>query len=143
MSKRSKPSEEFEGDDVEVTEATATESEATDADSTLGVAAKTKAERDAEKAEARREKERENLRRRTTPQAVKLEGGKNPSWWVPTMLSLMVLGLLWLVVYYLAGTGTNDKGEAIVLPIPALGAWNMGVGFALIMIGFVMTTRWK
>ena len=23
-----------------------------------------------------------------------------PRWWVPTMLTIMVLGLLWIVVYY-------------------------------------------
>lgn len=102
---------------------------------TLGVAKKTKAERDAEKAEAQREAERETLRRRQTPQAVKLDGGKNPSWWVPTMLGLMVIGLIWLVVYYLS----FEKQ----LPVPALGQWNMGVGFAFIMTGFIMTTRWK
>ena len=59
---------------------------------------------------------------------------QNPSWWVPVMLGLMVLGLIWLVVYYLSN---------FAWPIKSIGAWNMGIGFALIMIGFAMTTRWK
>ena len=59
---------------------------------------------------------------------------QNPSWWVPVMLGLMGLGLIWLVVYYLSN---------FAWPIKSIGAWNMGIGFALIMIGFAMTTRWK
>lgn len=150
MSKSKKPSEEpakdsvteevIELDVVEGADSTAEDAE----DGTLGVANKTKAERDAEKAEARRESEREALRRRTTPQPVKLDGGKNPKWWVPTMLSLMGAGLLWLVVYYLSTTmEPNAKGERPTYPIPALENWNMAVGFVLIMAGFIMTTRWK
>lgn len=119
------PSEAIDAESIEVSES----------DSTLGVAKKTKAEREAEKAEAKREAEREAVRRRHTPQPVKLDGGKNPSWWVPTMLGLMVLGLLWLVVFYLS--------QGSHYPVPSLGMWNMGVGFALIMAGFLMTTRWK
>lgn len=71
-------------------------------------------------------------RDRHTP--VKVTVSSNPSWWAPVMVALMVVGLLWLVVYYLS----NFK-----LPISALGGWNMGVGFVLIMAGFIMTTNWK
>jgi len=59
----------------------------------------------------------------------------SPRWWVPTLLGIMVLGLLWIVVFYLSGTQQ--------LPVPQLGAWNLGVGFALIIVGFAMTTRWR
>jgi hypothetical protein len=51
------------------------------------------------------------------------------------MVSLMVAGLLWIVVFYLSGPAQ--------LPVPQLGAWNLGVGFALIVVGFAMTTRWR
>jgi len=50
------------------------------------------------------------------------------------MLGIMVLGLLWIVVFYLSGSQQ--------LPVPQIGAWNLGVGFALIIAGFAMTTRW-
>ena len=115
MSKSSKPSDEPK-DAVSdaVDESLIDPAETAETSDTLGVAKKTKAEREAEKEEARREKERETLRRRTTPQPVKLDGGKNPGWWVPTMLSLMGAGLLWLVVYYLSTTmEPNAKGERI------------------------------
>ena len=138
MSKSSKPSDEPKdavSDAVDESRIDPAETEISETSDTLGVAKKTKAEREAEKEEARREKERETLRRRTTPQPVKLDGGKNPGWWVPTMLGFMVLGLFWLVVYYLSGSKQY--------PVPSLNQWNMAVGFALIMIGFIMTTRWK
>jgi hypothetical protein len=69
----------------------------------------------------------------TTPVA-KPEG--NPRWLVPVMLGLMLLGLAWIVVYYLTSSGLG-------LPIPALRQWNLAVGFALIIAGFGLTTRWR
>ena len=78
MSKSSKPSDEPK-DAVSdaVDESLIDPAETAETSDTLGVAKKTKAEREAEKEEARREKERETLRRRTTPQPVKLDGGKD------------------------------------------------------------------
>lgn len=58
----------------------------------------------------------------------------SPRWWAPTMVTLMVLGLIWVVIYYIA------QGE---YPVKALGYWNLLVGFAVIMVGFLMTTRWR
>ncbi|MBD5784635.1 cell division protein CrgA [Cellulosimicrobium terreum] len=68
------------------------------------------------------------------PRAPKPEGG-NPTWLVPTMLTLMLVGLAWIVLFYLSGPNQ--------LPIPALEAWNLAVGFAFIIAGFALTTRWK
>ncbi|WP_084342518.1 cell division protein CrgA [Janibacter corallicola] len=58
----------------------------------------------------------------------------NPSWFVPVMLGLMIIGGLWVVTFYI----TQQQ-----YPVPSLGNWNLGVGFVLIMAGFLMTTRWK
>lgn len=58
----------------------------------------------------------------------------NPRWWVPVMVALMVLGLVWIVVFYITQQA---------YPIPGIGLWNLGVGFALAMVGFLMTTRWR
>lgn len=57
-----------------------------------------------------------------------------PRWWVPTMLTIMVVGLLWIVVFYLSSNR---------YPLPQIGSWNLGVGFGLIIVGFAMTTRWR
>ncbi len=58
----------------------------------------------------------------------------SPSWYAPLFVILMVLGLLWIVVYYIS-SGT--------LPIGPLGAWNLAAGFALMMVGFLMTMNWR
>lgn len=58
----------------------------------------------------------------------------NPRWLVPVMVACFVVGLLWVVVYYVTQTA---------YPIPGIGLWNMGVGFALIVVGFVLSTKWR
>lgn len=63
-------------------------------------------------------------------------GGLNPRWWMPTSLGLMLVGLLWVMTYYIA-SGTTS------FPIPGIDAMNIVIGFVLIMAGFVMLTRWK
>jgi len=52
------------------------------------------------------------------------------------MLGLMLLGLIWIVVFYVTAGGAR-------LPIPALGNFNLLIGFLLIIAGFIMTTRWR
>ncbi len=71
-------------------------------------------------------------------EAAKKERTGNPAWLVPVMLGLMVLGLVWIVTYYLTA-GRAGGG----FPIPPLGAWNLGIGFAMIIAGFGLTTQWK
>ena len=49
--------------------------------------------------------------------------------------ALMIIGLIWAVVYYLSPNGT--------WPIPGIGAWNLAIAFAIIMVGFIMTMWWR
>lgn len=63
-----------------------------------------------------------------------ISGGASPAWWAPTMVTLMIIGLLWVVTFYLTSQA---------YPIPDAGMWNLGVGFGLIILGFLMTSRWK
>lgn len=58
----------------------------------------------------------------------------NPSWFVPVMSGLMILGVLWVATFYI--TSGN-------WPIGPIGYWNLGIGMGLIMAGFVMATRWR
>jgi hypothetical protein len=51
------------------------------------------------------------------------------------MVGLMVLGLLWIVVYYVAG----DQIPFMV----SLGPWNFLVGFGAMVAGLVMSMRWR
>lgn len=58
----------------------------------------------------------------------------SPSWWAPAFITLLIVGLIWLVVYYFSGTQ---------YPIPGIGYWNMVIGIALMMAGFLMTLKWR
>ena len=70
-----------------------------------------------------------------TPPPAKSSGPKvNPPWFLPVMLGLMILGLVWIVVTYL----TRSQ-----YPIPGIDQWNLLIGFVLIIAGFGMTTRWR
>lgn len=62
------------------------------------------------------------------------ESAPNPVWFKPIMIGLMLVGLAWVLVFYLSGS---------VLPIPGLGAWNLVIGFGIAFVGFLMTTRWR
>lgn len=55
-------------------------------------------------------------------------------WFKPVMFGFMLLGLAWILVFYVS---QNQ------LPIPALGSWNILVGFGILFVGFIMTTRWR
>ncbi|MEP7162055.1 MAG: cell division protein CrgA [Dermatophilaceae bacterium] len=61
-------------------------------------------------------------------------GGASPVWYAPVMLGLMLLGLAWIVVFYMTAGS---------FPVAAWGNWNMGAGFVLIITGFLMTTNWR
>ncbi|WP_028847479.1 MULTISPECIES: cell division protein CrgA [Thermocrispum] len=71
---------------------------------------------------------------RTTPVKVKAQGPSHPLY-KAVMFGLMLLGLAWLVVNYLAGDKIGFMAE--------LGNWNFAIGFALLIAGLLMTMRWR
>ena len=56
------------------------------------------------------------------------------SWVAPLMLALFLIGLAWIVVFYVTA------GQ---LPVERSGNWNIVVGFGFIAAGFVVSTQWK
>lgn len=63
---------------------------------------------------------------------VKIGSGR---WVAPTMIALFLIGLAWIVVFYLT------QGD---LPLMSeLDNWNILIGFGFIGAGFVVATRWK
>lgn len=58
----------------------------------------------------------------------------NPRWLVPLMLACFLVGLLWIVVFYITQTD---------YPVGSIGNWNMLVGFGLILVGFALSMRWR
>lgn len=62
-------------------------------------------------------------------QKIKVES----STWVPRfMVAFFVIGLAWIVSYYLNLQWISN-----------LGAWNVAIGFVFIGAGFVLSTRWR
>jgi hypothetical protein len=75
------------------------------------------------------------------PDSVKAQKANsgNPAWFLPVTLTLMIVGLLWIMVYYISQTlYPLGSGSPI-----NLGAGNIIVGFSLMMVGFGFLTRWK
>ena len=66
-----------------------------------------------------------------TPRAVRVG---SPPWLVPLMVACFVLGLLWVVTYYVTQT---------YYPIGAIGLWNMAIGFGFIILAYAALHRRK
>lgn len=61
----------------------------------------------------------------------------NPVWFKPIMFGFMLLGLLWIIVFYVS------NGQ---FPIPfgtEGSSWNILIGFGIAFIGFMMTLWWR
>ena len=65
---------------------------------------------------------------------MKVAGPTHPVY-IAVMLGVMLAGLAWLVVNYLAGESISFMAT--------LGPWNFLIGFSLIVIGLLMTMRWR
>ena len=59
---------------------------------------------------------------------------ESPTWLAPTMVAAFLIGLFWIVVFYVSQT---------VWPIRGIGNWNMIIGFGFIGLGFSLATRWR
>ena len=58
----------------------------------------------------------------------------SPRWLAPAMVSCFGIGLLWIIAWYIAPDAPFLKD---------LHAWNVAIGFGMIAIGFVLSTKWK
>lgn len=55
-------------------------------------------------------------------------------WVAPVMLAFFLIGLAWIVLFYVT------EGD---LPLKSFGNWNIVVGFGFIAGGFGVSTQWK
>lgn len=81
---------------------------------------------------------RSRIRRKeayTAPPTRSSKSAVSPRWVAPAMVTFFVLGLLWLSIYYI----TNGD----LVGMRSIKAWNLAVGFAFIMVGFGLSTKWK
>jgi hypothetical protein len=67
-----------------------------------------------------------------TATALRLKSGHG--WIAPLMLALFLVGLVWIVIYYVTSASW---------PIHSIGNWNIVIGFAFIAGGFGVSTQWK
>lgn len=81
---------------------------------------------------ARARKSAEAERSRSTRRRV-ASVAPNPEWLAPTAVTLLLLGLVYLVTFYLS------SGQ---LPLP-IENWNLLVGFAIMIAGGGLLMRWK
>lgn len=59
-------------------------------------------------------------------------------WVVPAFVTVGLVGVLWLVVYYITASA------GIVVPfMTALGGWNIVIGMSCMAAAFVLATLWK
>jgi hypothetical protein len=59
----------------------------------------------------------------------------SPVWLAPAMVASFVIGLVWISLYYVT--------QADMPVLRTLGGWNLVGGFALIVAGVVLATRWR
>lgn len=58
----------------------------------------------------------------------------NPSWFLPVLIGLLLIGLVWLVTFYVS------QGA---FPVEAWANWNILIGFGFFVAGLIMSTRWR
>ncbi|GAA1618553.1 cell division protein CrgA [Leucobacter chromiireducens] len=76
------------------------------------------------------------LERDRAERAAARKDAPNPVWFKPVMFGFILLGLIWIVLYYITS-------GSLQLPVPPLGQANIFVGFGLVLVGFLMTPWWK
>jgi hypothetical protein len=70
-----------------------------------------------------------------TPPARSVKSKVSPRWLVPAMLFCLLFGLAWIALFYVT------SGDTVVQT--ALGDWNLVVGFAFIIAGVGLSTKWR
>jgi hypothetical protein len=70
-----------------------------------------------------------------TPPPRRTKSKSSARWVVPAMLTCLIFGLIWIALYYITSGSTPLQS--------ALGAWNLVVGFAFIIVGVGLSTKWR
>jgi hypothetical protein len=55
-------------------------------------------------------------------------------WIAPAMVAFWLIGLIWIVVYYVVPDLKYMRD---------LGGWNLVIGMGFIAVGFVLSTKWE
>ncbi len=78
-------------------------------------------------------KKREKSDAYKVPRRATKPPSENPKWLVPTFSALLVVGVLWILVYYISrGQYPFDIGNI-----------NMFIGFGFLLVAMGLLTRWR
>ncbi|HEY7324296.1 MAG TPA: cell division protein CrgA [Streptosporangiaceae bacterium] len=69
-----------------------------------------------------------------TPPPRAAKAAVSPRWLAPAMVGAFLVGLVWIIVFYVSSQSW---------PVAAIGAWNLVVGFAFLVGGLVLATKWR
>jgi len=72
---------------------------------------------------------------------VKVKAGPSSTWFVVFFIGLMLIGLAWLIVFQLAGSGPDVPG--FLHWMSNLKVWNYAIAFAFMITGLLLTMRWR
>lgn len=70
----------------------------------------------------------------TPPQTRSPKKQVSPPWVAPLMLGCFLVGIVWLVLFYVTGGS---------LPVKSFQNWNLLIGFGFIIVGFGISTQWR
>ena len=63
------------------------------------------------------------------------QAAPSPQWYPYVMGALLLIGLLWIATYYIAG----ERFSFMV----HLSGWNFAIGFGFLVAGLLMGVRWR
>ncbi|MGH3500935.1 MAG: cell division protein CrgA [Nocardioidaceae bacterium] len=81
--------------------------------------------------ESRQRKKAEFTPPTSSQKPVKVGGHR---WIAPAMVTCWIIGLAWIVVYYIVPD---------LKYLRELGNWNLAIGMGFIAIGFILSTKWE
>ena len=84
------------------------------------------------------DKKRQASRSEAASRPKKAEAPDSRAWVPPTFIAVGLLGVAWLVVYYVTASTKID-----VPVMSALGGWNILVGMGAMAAAFAISTLWK
>jgi hypothetical protein len=86
---------------------------------------------------AKRAEAEDKLAARRSKEAKAAEFKPVATWYKVIMFGLMILGLVWIVTFYIA------QMVGVDIPVPGIGNWNILIGFGLALVGFIMMMGWR
>ncbi len=73
--------------------------------------------------------------REAQPKQTKIKRPSSRRWVPPTFITVGLLGVIWLIVYYIAGQSIPFMSD--------LGNWNILIGMGGMASAFIIATLWK